>query len=65
MRTKHRRFTVSLADRDYQSLVRLGKKHRPPLKLQYLVEYAVQELLQRMKDPELSAELGNPTEEPR
>lgn len=65
MRKKKHRFSVSLAEKDYQRLHSLAKKRRPPLTIQYLVEYAVQGLLRRAKDPKLSAELGNPTEEPR
>jgi hypothetical protein len=63
MRKKNHRFSVSFPERDYQLLLRLAKKRRPPLTLQYLVEWAVQDLLRRVKDPKFSGELGNPTKD--
>lgn len=60
MRTKNRRFSVSLSERDYKKLKRIAHGHRPPFKLQYIVNWAIQGVLDRAEDPQLLLELGNP-----
>jgi len=60
MRTKRRRFSVSLTDADYRKLLRIAKRHKPPLTQQYLVSWAIQGLLDRVEDPQLYLDLGNP-----
>jgi hypothetical protein len=42
---RYRRFTVSLDERDYKALRKLGESQKPPLNLQYLVRLAVRNLL--------------------
>jgi hypothetical protein len=36
MRTRTKRFSVSVTEADYKKLRAVAKKHRPPLTLQYL-----------------------------
>lgn len=45
--TRQRRFTVSLDPGDYEALRALADGHKPPLKLQYVLGVAVQQLLDR------------------
>jgi len=45
---------------DNQKLLRIGKRQKPPLTKQYLVNWAVQKLLLRAEDRKLDRELGNP-----
>jgi len=42
-----KRFTVSLDAGDYETLRAIADSHRPPLKLQYVVNVAVKNLLER------------------
>jgi len=42
-----KRFTVSLDAGDYDTLRSIADSHRPPLKLQYVVNVAVKNLLER------------------
>ena len=63
MRSKSKRFTVSVSEIDYQALTEIAEKHRPPLSLQYLANWALQRLLERAADPQLYFELGNPLPE--
>lgn len=58
--TSRKRFTVTLDRRDYDDLVSLKDRHRPPLTLQYLINYAVQRLLRDAKDPQLALKMRNP-----
>lgn len=51
---------MSLDNRDYDELVRLGESQRPRLSLQYLVEYAVCDLLRRAQDQQAELPLGDP-----
>jgi len=60
MRTRTKRFSVSLTEADYNNLRAVAKKHRPPLTLQYLVNWSVQRLLDRSGDPQLDRDLANP-----
>lgn len=54
MATAKRRFTVSLEERDYQALRSLGEAQRPPLKLQYMVELAIRNLLDQHANDQLA-----------
>jgi hypothetical protein len=63
MRTKNKRFSVSLSKVDYEKLQRIAKQHRPELTLQYLVNWSIQRLLDRAEDPQLYLDLGNPVKE--
>ena len=60
MGARSKRFTVSVSEADYDALTALADEHRPPLSLQYLVNWAIQQLLERAADPQLSLDLGNP-----
>lgn len=51
---KHKRFTVSLDLGDYEALRALAEGHRPPLTLQYVVNVAVKDLLERHKSRQLT-----------
>ncbi|KTW16594.1 hypothetical protein ACX4MY_02000 [Roseomonas mucosa] len=44
---QQKRFTVSLDISDYEMLRAIAESHRPPLKLQYVVNVAVKNLLER------------------
>ena len=59
-RKKPKRFSISLSERDYKRLQRIADAHRPPLTLQYIVNWALQGILDRAEDPQLMLELGNP-----
>lgn len=61
-RTK--RFSVTLDVRDYRRLKALADEHRPPLTLQYVVNYAIQDLLARTADVK-SVDLGDPLQRDR
>ena len=60
MRRKTRRFSVSLPEGDYKKLQRIARGHRPPFSLQYIVNWAIQGILDRVDDPQLPLDLGNP-----
>lgn len=60
MRKKNKRFSVSLSEQDYRKLQRIADEHRPPFSLQYIVNWAIQGVLDRAEDPQLLLELGNP-----
>lgn len=55
-----KRFSITLDVRDYEELLSLAGRHKPPLTLQYVVNYAVQRLLKEAKDPQLGLPLGDP-----
>ena len=57
-----KRLTVTLDIDDYRKLDRLARGRRPKLSYQYVLNYAVQQLLKRADDPQLFLELGNPVE---
>lgn len=59
-RNKSRRFTVTLSEEDYQKLHQIATNQRPPLTLQYVVNWGIQRILERVEDPQLMLELGNP-----
>jgi len=62
MRSKSKRFSVALSKADYARLRRIAKQHRPPFTLQYLVNWSIQRMLERVDDPQLLLDLGNPLE---
>ena len=47
MRTKHKRFSVSLSVPEYKKLQRIAAAHRPLLSMQYIVHWALQGVLDR------------------
>lgn len=49
-----KRFTVSLGSGDYNALRALAEGHKPPLTLQYVVNVAVKDLLDRHESKQLS-----------
>lgn len=55
-----KRFSITLDVRDYEELLSLAGRHKPPLTLQYVVNYAIQRLLKDAKDPQLGLQLGDP-----
>lgn len=55
-----KRFTVSVEVRDYEALLAVGQGHKPPLPLQYVINFALQRFLREVKDSQLLLELGNP-----
>ncbi len=57
---RRKRFSVTLDRRDYDELLALAERHRPPLSLQYVVSYAVQRLLRDAKNPQLVLKMGDP-----
>jgi hypothetical protein len=59
-RKKLKRFSVSLSPDDYEALRKLADEHRPSLTLQYVVEYAIRLLLDRVENPQLSLDFGDP-----
>jgi hypothetical protein len=60
MRTKSKRFSVSVSEEDYLKLQKIAKKHKPALTLQYLVDWSIQRLLEDAENPQLSLNLGSP-----
>jgi transcriptional regulator with XRE-family HTH domain len=54
------RLTISLERRDYEALAHLKDRHKPPLSLQYVINYAIQRLLEDAKDPQLALKMGDP-----
>ncbi|HPC51858.1 MAG TPA: hypothetical protein PLV05_02025 [Verrucomicrobiota bacterium] len=60
MRKKPKRFSVSVSGVDYRKLQRIAHSHRPAFSLQYIVNWAIQGVLDRADDPQLLLELGNP-----
>lgn len=56
---RQKRFTVSLDVEDYESLRAIALEHRPPLKLQYVVNVAVKNLLERQAAKQLTFPLDD------
>jgi hypothetical protein len=54
MGLRQKRFTVSLDTSDYEALRAIADGHRPPLKLQYIVNVAVKNLLERQAARQLT-----------
>jgi hypothetical protein len=59
-RPRRKRLTITLDGRDYDELVALKDRHKPPLSLQYVINYAVQRLLRDAKNPQLVLKMGDP-----
>ena len=58
-----KRLTITLARRDYDALSALKERHKPPLSLQYVINYAIQRLLEESKNPQLILKMGDPLHE--
>lgn len=54
-----RRFTVSLDADDHESLTALAEGHRPPLTLNYVVNVAIKNLLERQAKRQLAFPLDD------
>jgi hypothetical protein len=52
MRTKGKRFSVSLTGPDYAKLRELARKQRPPASLTLVVNKAIHFLFDRVEDPQ-------------
>lgn len=52
-----KRFTVSLPRQDYDALKELATSQKPPLTLQYLVRYAIFDLLKKHEKQQLTLNL--------
>ena len=48
-----KRFSVSLEAEEYEELRRIAQTHRPPLSLQYVVRYALQQFFDEHRDKQL------------
>lgn len=59
-RKSSKRFTVTLPRKTYQRLKNIAEKQEPPLTLQYLVGYAVNNLLVKTERPRFVSKLGQP-----
>ena len=57
-----KRFSISVDEQDYRRLKALAQSRKPKLSLQYVVNFAIQELLRRADDPQLRLSLGDPLE---
>lgn len=57
-----KRFSISVEEQDYRRLKALAESNKPRLSLQYVVNFAIQELLRRTDDPQLCLSLGDPLE---
>lgn len=55
-----KRFSIALDLADYEALQKLGAQQRPQLKMQYLVELAVKNLLDQHANRQLSFPLKQP-----
>ncbi len=60
--TEMKRFTVSLELRTYDALRQVAASQRPPISLQYVVRYALEEFLDRHEGRPLTLKLK--TEDP-
>lgn len=56
---RQKRFTVSLDVEDYEALRAIADEHRPPLKLQYVINVAVKNLLERQAAKQLTFPLDD------
>lgn len=61
--TDMKRFTVSLELEEYEALRRLADAQRPPLSLQYVVRYALQEFLERHQGRQLTLKFKGDNQE--
>ena len=55
-----KRFSVSLGADEYERLRDLAARQRPPLRLSYVVAYAVHQLLQQADAGQLPLDFGRP-----
>jgi len=60
IRTRAKRFSVTMNEADYLRLKKIAEGHRPKFTLQYVVNWSIQKLLERADDKQLYMELGNP-----
>lgn len=51
--TQKKRFSVSLDMEDYKALKRMADAQKPPLSLQYLISYALNEFIDGHKDKQV------------
>ena len=56
---QQKRFSVSIDMADYATLRALAEGHRPPLTLQYVVNVAIKDLLERHASKQLAFPLDN------
>lgn len=56
---QQKRFTVSVEFEDYEALRALAEGHRPPLTLQYVVNVAIKDLLERHASKQLTFALDD------
>lgn len=61
--TAIKRFTVTLDEEEYRMLSSLAHGHKPPLTLQYVVRFAIHELLEKADDPQSRPDLADPVSE--
>ena len=57
---RKKRFTVTLDGSDYKRLQELATRSNPALSLQYVVNYAIRQLLDEAEDSRQVMDLGNP-----
>lgn len=55
--SKMKRFTVALEAADHAALRELGERQKPSVNLQYMVRWAVKDLLDRQADAQLPLRL--------
>lgn len=60
-----RRFTIGLTEEEYARVKSLASGHRPPMTLQYVVEYAVQRLLDQAGNDEFVSRMADPLRDNR
>ena len=58
--TQRKRFSIALDVADYEALQNLGAEQRPALKLQYLIELAIKNLLDQHANRQFSFPLKQP-----
>jgi len=61
--TEMKRFTVSLEPRAYEALRKIAESQRPPLSLQYVVRYALEEFLEGHEGRQLTLKLKGEDQE--
>ena len=61
--TEMKRFTVSLEPRAYDALRQVAESQRPPISLQYVVRYALEEFLDQHEGRALTLKLKTEDQE--
>ena len=61
--TEMKRFTVSLEPRAYDALRQVAESQRPPISLQYVVRYALEEFLDQHEGRPLTLKLKTEDQE--